>query len=149
MMHSAGAASSDGAPQVFADDAGVTSSSPDGLSAILQLTGAFAKVTRQKFKVEKSKAWCTAEQSQAELRKLSIGEDSLAVVRSSRVLGLKSLWAGTALTSLHGSACIRALKLQEESDGLLCHCMLRQISLLVWWAQSPCTPLLLVDSPGL
>jgi len=53
----------------------------------LQLTSAFATVTRQKLNVAKSKAWCTAEQSQAELRKLSIGADSLEVVKSSRVLG--------------------------------------------------------------
>ena len=83
------AASSSVVPQVFADDAGVISTTAAGIASVLHLTGSFAKVTQQKLNVGKSKAWCTAESSQQQLSNLSIGDESLEVVKSSRVLGVQ------------------------------------------------------------
>ncbi len=121
-------------PKVYADDAGVTSHTAEGINLALQITARFATVTRQQLNVDKSKGWGTTDACRDAMGTLALDGVKLKAVTSCKTLGAQIRFA-TGVAKLPRSALLMGLKLRGACGGLHCQCMPEPTYSLAWWAQ--------------
>ena len=102
----------------FADDTGATatgSTAPHILQRVLNMTGAFAKLTGQQLNPGKSKCWSTSDSIRREIKELTLDEVALKHVTSMRCLGAFICFShGAFVNPLGNAACEEATNIARR-----------------------------------
>ena len=119
-------------PCGYADDTGATATELKPIQKVLDITGDFARVTKQCLNASKSKCWCTAASGRQRLGSLSLDEEAIPSSSGGRILGALLPSSVECAMSWVKTELPKAWKFASASAGRPYPCM-RDLNCSVLW----------------